>query len=414
VNARRKAAAAALALALLAAACGDDGGSTATTTTTGTGTTAVGGASTTAAAGTCKLDRALKIVGLAEKPPEGPQAIPDTANGWELAVSDINAAGGVCGQKVEFERLAASPTDAAAAKSAYLTALDKKADITLGIPSSGIVAAIAPEVAKAATPHIFFAAPTTAFLGAKDSVASEWSFVIRPRTSGIADAQVEYLVKDLGKKNIGMLCVNVSFGISSCDAAKVKVEALGAKVVARETNETTDTNLTSKVLALKNSGADGLLLFSFPNNQVTFYNQMLDNGYAVPNFGGASAALAIATKNVKPEAYATMWGLEDCVPSVEPAGASFTAAYKAKYNGLIPGYAAAEAYDSVFIAANAVKVAGKLDKKAIADALRTSTYKGICTTYRSDAGQGLNQTSAIVSFDPTGNWVVKKTVAIAG
>jgi branched-chain amino acid transport system substrate-binding protein len=410
VTARRKAVVAALALALLAAACGDDGGSTATATTTGTATTTAGGADTTG----CKIDRPLKIVALGEKPPEGPSAIPDLANGWELAISDLNAAGGVCGLQVSYERLAASPTDAAQAKSAYLTALDKKADITVGFNSSGIVSAMGPEVAKAATPHIFFASPPTAFVGAKDSVASEWSFVVRPRTNGIADAQAEYLVKDLGKKNIGLLCVNVAFGISSCDAAKAKVESLGAKVVARETNETTDTNLTSKVLALKNAGADGLMLFSFPNNQVTFYNQMLDNGFAVPNFGGASAALAIATKNVKPEAYANMWGFEDCVPSVEPAGASFTAAYKAKFGGLIPGYNAAEAYDSIFIAANAVKVAGKLDKKAIAGALRTATYKGICTTYKSDPGQGLNQTSAVVSFDPTGNWVVKKTVTVAG
>jgi branched-chain amino acid transport system substrate-binding protein len=411
VTARRKAVVAALAIALLAAACGDDGGSSASTTTkAATATTAGGATATTAAA--CKLDRPLKIIGLAEKPPEGPQAIPDFANGWDMAIADINAKGGVCGQQVSFERLASSPTDAASAKSGYLTALDKKADITVGVNSSSIVTALAPEVAKAATPHIFMSAPPAIFLGAKDSVGSPWTFVIRPRTSGLADAQAEYLVKDLGKKNIGLLCVNLSFGISSCDAAKIKVEALGAKVVGRETNEPTDTNLTSKILALKNAGADGLLLFSYPNNQVTFYNQMLDNGYAVPNFGGASTALAIATKNVKPEAYANMWGIEDCVPSVDPNGKTFADAYKAKYNALA-GYAAAEAYDSIFLAAAAVTKAGSFDKKAIADGLRSINYKGVCTTYKSDTGQGLNQGSSIVSFDATGNWVIKKTVTIA-
>jgi branched-chain amino acid transport system substrate-binding protein len=400
---------AALAVGLVAAACGDDGGSTAASATTASGGSATTGGSGAAVA--CKIDRPLKIVGQAEKPPEGPNAIPDFANGWELAVTEINAKGGVCGQQISYERVTSSPSDAAAAKSSYLSALDKKADVTLGINSSGNVTALAPEVAKAATPNIYSAAPAAVFLGSKDGVGSPWGFMIRPRVLGLAEAQAEYLVKDMGKKNIGLLCINNAFGISSCDIGKAKVESLGGKIVGRETNEATDTNLTSKVLALKNAGADGLLLFSFPNNQVTFYNQMLDNGFAVPNFGGASSALAIATKNVRPEAYANMYGIEDCVPSVDPAGKPFADAYKAKYNALA-GYAAAESYDSVYLVAAAVTKANSLDKKAIADALRTVSYTGACTTYKADAGQGLNQASSIVGFDTTGNWVIKKVTPI--
>jgi branched-chain amino acid transport system substrate-binding protein len=350
-------------------------------------------------------------VALGEKPPEGPQAIPDFANGWDLAVAEINAKGGVCGQQLSFDRVATSPTDSAAAKNSYLTALDKKADITVGINAAAIGTALSPEIAKAATPHLYQTSPPSIFVGAKDGVGSPWNFIVRPRTVPGAEAQAEYMVKDLGKKNIGLLCVNVAFGITSCDAAKAKIEALGGKVVDRESNEPTDTNLTSKVLALKNSGADALLIFTFPNNQVTFYNQMLDNGYKVPNMGGASAALAIATKNVRPEALANMYGFEDCVPSVDPNGKAFADAYKAKYNA-VGGYNAAEAYDSIHLAAAAVTKAGSLDKKAIADTLRTIEYKGACTTYKADAGQGMNQSSSVVSFDSTGNWVLIKSVAV--
>ena len=82
------------ALALLAASCGDDGGDETTSTTaapaaTGkTGTSGTGAATgSTGAASSCKLDKAPKIIGLAEKPPEGPNAIPDFANGWDLALT---------------------------------------------------------------------------------------------------------------------------------------------------------------------------------------------------------------------------------------------------------------------------------------------------------------------------------------
>jgi len=123
-----------LALALVAAACGDDSNSSATTTTAASGATAAGGATAS-----CKTDRSMKLVGLAEKPPESANAIPDYANGWELAVTQINDKGGVCGQKIDFERIAMSPTDVASAKVAYLSALDKKADMTFGMNSSTIV-----------------------------------------------------------------------------------------------------------------------------------------------------------------------------------------------------------------------------------------------------------------------------------
>src|SRR3954469_23504987 len=137
--------------AIVAAACGDDSTTSATTTTAGTATTA-GGVSGTAAA-TCKIDRAVKLVGLAEKPPEGPNAIPDFANGWEMGVEDANKAG-LCGQKFDYERLPSSPTDTASAKTNFLSALDKKADVMVGLNNSAIVIALAADIKSGATPII--------------------------------------------------------------------------------------------------------------------------------------------------------------------------------------------------------------------------------------------------------------------
>ena len=83
-------------------------------------------------------------------------------------------------------------------------------------------------------------------------------------------------------------------------------------------------------------------------------------------------------------------GIDDCVPvadTTNKVAVDFTAAYKAKYN-LDPGYAAAEAYDSVYLAAEALKTAGKLDKKAMADALRTITYQGVVRQVQVRCGPG--------------------------
>ncbi|HUP73694.1 MAG TPA: ABC transporter substrate-binding protein [Acidimicrobiales bacterium] len=398
--------------ALVAAACGDDDAETSTTTTAAGGaaaTTPGGGAATT-----CTVDRSMKLVGLAEKPPESANAIPDYANGWELAVTEINAAGGACGKPIDFERIPMSPLDVATAKVAYLSALDKKADMTFGMNSSPIVLALAPEVLKAATPNIYLSAASQIFLGAANGVGNEWGFVIRPRNNGSAVIQADFLTKDLNKKKIGLLCAIGAFGDGSCAAAKPAIEAAGATVVSQQSAATDATNLTTQILAFKNAGAEAVLAFEFPNPMVVLFNQAADNALNVPIMGGASAGLAIATKNVKANALANAYGIDDCVPVADTTNKKaidFTAAYKAKYN-LDPGYAAAEAYDTIYLAAEALKIAGKLDKKALADALRTMTYQGVCDNYKADAGQGLHHASYIETFDATGKPKIVKTVAI--
>ena len=401
-----------VAFALVAAACGDDGETSTTTTTAATGAAPTAAGATTAS---CTVDRSLKIVGLAEKPPEGPNAIPDYSNGWDLAVSEINAKGGVCGKPIEFERLAMSPTDVATAKVAYLSALDKKADITVGMNSSTIVLALAPEVLKAATPNIYLSAASQVYLGAANGVGNEWGFVIRPRNTGSAIIQADYLTKDLGKKKIGLLCAVGAFGDGSCAAAKSAIVAAGATVVSQQAAAVDATNLMTQIIAFKNAGAEAVLAFEFPNPMVVLFNQAADNGLNVPIMGGASAGLAIATKQVKANALANALGIDDCVPvadTTNKVAIDFTAAYRAKYSNLDPGYAAAEAYDSVYLAAEALKTAKKLDKKAIADALRTITYQGVCDKYKSDTGQGLHHASFVESFDAAGKPKITKTVAI--
>lgn len=405
------------ALALLAAACGDDGGSESASSTTAkpaaTGTSGTGSSGTgstgTGATTSCKLDRAPKIIGLAEKPPEGPNAIPDFANGWDLALDGLT----ICGQKVDWERLPASPTDNAAAKTNLLAALDKKADALVGIPNSATVIALAADIKAGGTPFILNSGGATAFVGVPNSIGNEWMFIIRPRTAGLAIAQTDYLVKTLGKKKIGLICATQAFGTQSCDAVKPAIEAAGGQVVSRQDADVTATNFTTQILALKNAGADGVALFMFPNNQVVILNQAAENGLNVPIFGGASNALAIATKNVTAAGLKNAWGIDDCVPAVDTRAADFAAKYKAKY-GTAPGYASAEAYDGIMILKAAIEKVGKLDKKAIADALRTMEYKGACEDYKTDSGQGMHHSSYIESFDASGNPKIEQKISIPG
>jgi len=390
-------------LAFIAGACGSSSKKSASG---GTTTTAAGGSSSS-----CKATTGIKIVGLAETTGEGAQAVPYFANGWQLGVDAVNAAGGICGQQISYERLPMSPTDNAQAKNTLLSALDKKADVLLGIVNSATVVALAPNVTQAATPTIAFSSVASAFLGAPNSVGSQWLFMIRPRNTTVTTAQIDYLVKTLGKKKIGLQCVNQTFGVQSCAAAKAAIEADGGTVVDQETNEVTDTNLTSKVLALKNKGADGIYAAVFPNNGVVFFNELADNDVNVPVFSGAIAGLAMGTGQIKPAAVKNLYGLDDCAPAVESRASKFNTAYRAKF-GKAPSYSAAQAYDAIFIVKKVAEAAGGYDKAKIAAELAKLDYDGACTHYQADKGNGLAHSAVLETFATDGTPTVVKSVDI--
>ena len=103
----RKLLALSMAAAAIMAACGDDGGSatntTAAPTTVGAATTVAGPATTTAPARPTKVDPALPALKIGFMiQASGANAIANRAHALELAVAELNAAGGAYGHKIEF------------------------------------------------------------------------------------------------------------------------------------------------------------------------------------------------------------------------------------------------------------------------------------------------------------------------
>jgi branched-chain amino acid transport system substrate-binding protein len=400
-------------VSLSATACGDDGDVDAEApdaTDPVTNTTGASGDSGDEGAD-CTIDRPMKFVGLAEVRGESAAAIDDFDQGWQLAVDEINAAGGVCGQDIEYERIATSPTDVNQAKNAFLQALDSEPDFVSGPISSGPVLAIAPDVAAAGIPVLYMSTSIQALTG--NEAGSEWGFTQRPRNDGIAQGVAQFAVEEQGFDNIGLLCVDQTYGSTGCDAAAEKIEQLGAQVVGRETNAATAQDLTSQVLALRSAGAEAVLSFNFPSPTALFAKQMADNGFDVPLFGFTSASFAVGS-GLTGDAVSNLWGTDDCAPSVDPEAEAFRDAYEAKH-GPLPGtgYTVAEAYDAVMIAVQAVEAAGSLDPQAVADAMRNETFDGVCAVYDADETQAMHHSSVIISFESDGTAKVEHTLEIA-
>ena len=69
-------------------------------------------------------------------------------------------------------------------------------------------------------------------------------------------------------------------------------------------------------------------------------------------------------------------------------------------------------FDGMMILKAAVEKAGSADKKKVADALRQTDYKGACTDYKVDAGQGFHHSAVFETFDAAGKPKVEKSIAI--
>src|SRR5688500_19786709 len=120
----RKTAAALVAMTLMAAACGDDDDGDTASQPDGDGSEAEGGE--------LQLDDPVKVVLLAETTGESEAAVPFLADGAQMAIDELNEAGGGGGQGVDYERVSA-PLDGAQAETALLTAVEEEQTVVLEI-----------------------------------------------------------------------------------------------------------------------------------------------------------------------------------------------------------------------------------------------------------------------------------------
>lgn len=380
----RKVAAALLALALVGAGCGDDDGGD-----------EAGGGGDGAAGG---FDDPVEVILLAETTGESENAVPFFDDGAQMAIDDLNEAGGVGGHDVGYERVS-TPLEGTAAEGALLEAVEEEPTALTGLPSSGQVLAVAQRVGEAEIPMLYDATAPQALVGAPDSVGNDYGFLVRPPQFEISASLVRFLAEDLGAESIGLVCVNNPFGDSGCETATETADELGIEVVATETVEQDATDFSGTVLELREAGADAVASYVFPNAVGAIHNALADNDLDVPHISGSSTLIAftgaITSGNID-----NLYSLDDCAPGAsDDADAVEWAERFEERSGYAPNYLAAESYDSVMMVAAAAEAAGSSDPGDVRDALAEISHDGVCTTYEGEPSQGLNHELVAVSYD---------------
>jgi len=312
--------------------------------------------------------------------------------GADIAMAELNAAGGVNGAQVSTEL----GDDLGDPKQAVLVAQkfidDSSIVVVDGHMFSGATIAAAPKYQTAGLPMISPSATNP-------DITSLGSFIWRicmtdaVQGKGLAD----YSVTMLGKKSIAVMYDSSDYGRGLADAYASGVTAAGGTIVGKEQYATGDTDFKAQLTKLKGANPDLLFLSGYypegakiaqQARELGMTVQMLgSDGYAsdeLPKLGGAAVEGMLVS---------TFFDYTKDDPAVQ----KFVTAYKAANNGNNPDWFAANSYDVIMLAAQAAKNAGKNDRTAINDALGSiGTYQGISGPITFDANGDVQKPLSIV------------------
>ncbi|MGN0734637.1 MAG: ABC transporter substrate-binding protein [Anaerovoracaceae bacterium] len=323
-------------------------------------------------------------------------------NGAELAVKEINEAGGINGVQVRFE-WQDDEHDAEKSVNAYNTLKDKGMQMLMGTVTSGPCTAV---VAKTAEDNMFQLTPSGS---AVESIKGDHAFRVcfSDPNQGIASA--DYLAEKFAGKKVAAIYNSsdvYSSGIFEKFSAQAQEKGLEI-VTAQAFTKDSAQDFTVQLQKVKESKADVVFLPIYYQEAALILTQADKMGLDVTWFGcdgldgviqqlGADASLAEGVMLLTPFV----------ADATDEKTQAFTSAYKAAYNDLVPTQFAADAYDAMYIIKAAAEKAGITPDMSVSDICEA--MKGAMTEISVDGVTGTMTWSADGEPTKTPNAMVIK------
>ncbi len=280
-------------------------------------------------------------------------------NGAQLAVNEINAAGGVNGMTLELN-FQDDEHDAEKAVNAYNTLKDAGMKLLVGTVTSAPCIAVSAEAAK---DNMFLLTPSGSAIDA--ITAGDNCFRVCFTDPGQGKIAADYIVdNNLGTK-VGIIYDSSDvYSSGILDGFRAEATEKGLEIADVEAfTADAKTDFSVQIQKVMDSGADLLFLPIYYQEASLILQQAQSLGLTIPVLGGDGLDGLIDQLGDK---VATADGVMVMTPfaasSPEPKSAAFTAAYEEMTNGDVPIQFAADAYDAVY----AIKMA--LEKAGIDDA----------------------------------------------
>lgn len=293
--------------------------------------------------------------------------------GAEQAVKQINDAGGVNGTKIKLE-VEDTAGDTATGTNAYAKLIADHPVALVGPNYSAVALALVDKVTTDKVPML-----AGALSPQLTTPGSPYVFRIRSSDAIAAQNLVDYATAQLGLKSFALISESSDYGQGGIGSVKAALQAKSITPLTEQTFNTGVNDLTSQVLAIKNSGAEATIYWGSQDPAALFAKQASQLGYA-GTILGSNAYTDQSVLDLAGNAANGIYGVVNFIPvGADPALTAFVSAYKAAYNEDPDSYAASF-YDAINLLAAAMKSGGPT-ADGIATALKTVSYAGLTTTF---------------------------------
>ncbi|MGC4173905.1 ABC transporter substrate-binding protein [Demequina sp.] len=303
---------------------------------------------------------------------------PPEIAGVDLAIKDINEAGGVNGQDVSVVHTDSSDADNPTVAS---TSVDKLISdgvgAIIGAASSTVSLNVVDTIAAASIVQISPANTSTALSG-----YSPFYFRVAPPDTIQGNVMGKLLLAD-GKKNISILVFNDDYGTSLRDVVQETVEPEGATITYGKAGQEFDpkeTDFDTIVANALEGNPDALLIIAFDQTK-GIVPKVIEAGYPATNIYMVDGNTADYSKDFDP---GVLEGAKGTIPGAFPAED-----FQERLNSVAPEPLTSfaygpESYDSAILVALAAQKAGATDGASIQAnmaAVSGATGGEECSTY---------------------------------
>ena len=351
----------------------------------------------------------IKIANIVEL--SGGGASPGTyfRDGIELAVKEINAAGGILGKKI-VTTTADTQTNPGVAKGLTQKAVDDNVFAIFGPVYSGSIMVSMAESRRAEIPN---------WTGGEASAITAQGNPYVFRTAFGQSFSFPKIAKYINTKfkTISVVYQNNDFGKGGRDAIFKNLEGTSTKIVTDISTDPGQVDFSAAVLRAKQANADAVFVYVTEEESARILREFRKQGWNKPIIGETTLTgqkvIELAGEAAN-GAFAHVGLTVDApIPEMLAFKGKFYQAYK-----YIPDHNGIKGYMGVYSLKAAIDKVGKLDRKAVAQAMKGLTisakkYPGIIMDVSFDANGDLDRESFLVEVKD-GRQVVVATLPPLG
>lgn len=296
--------------------------------------------------------------------------------GAELAVKEINDAGGVDGQKIELYSADSQGTPVEGVSATRRLIDQEEVDYIIGDVSSSVTLAMQPvaedaEVlllnAASSNPKITYAAGVGGF---------KWTFRNYPTDENRAFVVAKYAAEQRGFTKFAVLSVDSDYGRSAIEFTKKYLPEFKGEILSEDYYKEGEVDFRSVLAKIRDSGAQAIIMYGLADTTPIIARQMVELGLA-----GKVTLVGNGEFNTEKTIKSAPTALEGAVEAAawlpawdSPESKAFVEKFTTTYDEA-PNNHAYVHWDTVRLLAQAIHEAGGNDREKVREALSKIKYK---------------------------------------